>query len=90
MKTTIRTATNPTGPSANTEPVSTPAIDADSLPLISDTAYFGKLLGWGPTYVARLCQQGKIPTATKVGKSWRINVREALRGMGLLHDQPAK
>lgn len=65
------------------------ATDADGLPLLCDTAYLGKILGCGPTYAARLCQQGRIPTATKVGKSWRINPREALRAMGLLHDQEA-
>lgn len=63
-----------------------PAIDVDALPLLSDTAYFGQLLGWGPTYTARLCKQGRIP-AVRVGRSWRINTREALRAMGLLHDQ---
>lgn len=57
-------------------------------PIVLDsTKTFGAIVGFGPTYVARLCQQGKIPAA-RVGKSWRINRYEALRTMGLLHDEP--
>lgn len=57
------------------------------MPPISDTSDWGEAMGWTPVYVARLCREGKIP-ATKVGRSWRINTAEALRSMGLLHDQP--
>lgn len=55
--------------------------------VLDDTATFGALVGYGPTYTARLCKEGKIPAA-RVGRSWRINRYEALRTMGLLHDQP--
>lgn len=61
----------------------------ETMPGISDTDDWHELLGWSATYVARLCKKGTIP-AVKVGRSWRINTREALRAMGLLHDEPAE
>lgn len=63
--------------------------DISDMPAISDTDDWHELLGWSPTYVARLCKAGKIP-AVKVGRSWRVNTKEALRSMGLLHDETAE
>lgn len=62
-----------------------PTVDVDKLPIVCGTEFFGRVIGWGSTYVARLCAEGTIP-AVKVGKSWKINPREALKAMGLLHD----
>lgn len=56
--------------------------------ILDDSDSFAEIVGYSRTYVARLCKQGIIPAA-KVGRSWRINRYEALRAMGLLHDEPA-
>lgn len=57
-------------------------LEVERLPALMDTKEFAALVGYGRTYISRMCKQGKIP-ATKVGKEWRIPTRKALAQLGI-------
>lgn len=54
----------------------------ERLPAIADADYMAALVGVSPTYMRRLCRDGRVPAA-KVGREWRVNVVGALRSLGL-------
>lgn len=60
----------------------TKASDVERLPALMTTDEFAALVGYGRTYISRMCKSGAIP-ATKVGKEWRIPTRKALAQLGI-------
>lgn len=58
------------------------AADVGTLPALMTSGEFAELVGYGRTYVSRLCKSGAIP-ATKVGKEWRIPTKRALERLGV-------
>jgi excisionase family DNA binding protein len=52
------------------------------LPALMTTDEFAALVGYGRTYISRMCKSGAIP-AKKVGKEWRIPTRKALAQLGI-------
>ncbi len=57
-------------------------LEVERLPALMNTKEFAALVGYGSTYISRMCKSGAIP-ATKVGKEWRIPTRRALKQLGI-------
>lgn len=56
--------------------------DVGTLPALMTAGEFAALVGYGRTYISRLCKTGAIP-ATKVGREWRIPTKRALERLGV-------
>ncbi|KUH58694.1 hypothetical protein AUL39_06935 [Tractidigestivibacter scatoligenes] len=56
--------------------------DVGVLPALMTAGEFASLVGYGRTYISRMCKSGAIP-ATKVGREWRIPTKKALERLGV-------
>lgn len=59
--------------------------DESGIPVSASSDGLAIWLGISPRAARAMCSSGTVP-AVKVGRAWRVNLPEALRSLGLIHD----